>query len=132
MDKTLKTFIGFILFIFFLGVILAPGMAQRKASSSAQSLVKTVLNYWKNGDAASGKALWLNQSRFPDIYDLKSYTIQKTSTEKIGKKDFLTKVHVQMHFNPNSLMPDEKVWVFEIQQKKRVNAVSDFYLLKDD
>ena len=132
MDKTLKIFAGVILFIFTVAFFTAPLMAKRKAIAAAKSTVKKVLDYWQNADAATGKSLWENPTKFPAIYDLKSYKILNAATQKTGKNSFLTKVDVFIHFGSDSGMPAKESWAFEIKQDGIINTVSDFYLLPEE
>ena len=131
MDKTLKICAGIILFIFFIGCLAAPIMAQRKAIVSAKSTVKKALDYCQSGDAATGKVLWEDPTKFPDIYDLKSYKIQNAVTHKAGKNAFLTEVHVFIDFGSESTLPSGKVWEFKIKQKGLINTISDCYMLPE-
>ena len=129
MHKQINILVGVIVLIIVLGLALQPFMLKHKAADRAKNTVVRALEYWKNGDAASGRLLWEDPSKFPtEIYDLSAYEIQKVITQQEGNT-FNSTIFVSLDFNSESLLPSGKIWVFETHQEKMICAIEDFYIM---
>ena len=127
MDKQHKILAFVIIFIIIAGFAYRPHMLKRKAILRATETVARALEYWANGDSATGRNLWSNPAKFPKIYDLTSYQILDNSLRRDGRY-YYTKVYVKVDFAANSLFPTGRVWVFECKQVNTICTIQDFYL----
>ncbi len=131
MDRLLKSFILVIIIIAVTGFALRPVMLKKKAIERATDTVKKTLDYWQNGDSATGRLLWEDPMKFPVIYDLTSYKIKKTTIEKKGLNS-LIKIYVFLDFAPASLYPAGKIWIFEVKQENMLCKVVNFHITAEN
>lgn len=127
MDRLLKFFVLVIAIIAVTGFAFRPMMLRKKAVERATATVQKALDYWQNGDAATGRLLWEDPMKFPTIYDLTSYKIKKTTAEKKGRSFFI-KIYVVLDFAPASLYPSGKIWAFDIRQENMLCKVLNLYI----
>ena len=124
--KTINVLAGVIIPIAFLSIVTMPLMIHRKAVSRSVDIAKKALDYWKSGDSATGRMLWEDPQKFPSIYDLESYQIDKV-TNKRKSGALYVNVFVTIDFASSSLTPSGKMWVFEVRHKSSVPIILNFH-----
>ncbi|MFA5088622.1 MAG: hypothetical protein WC552_06260 [Candidatus Omnitrophota bacterium] len=113
-------------FALFLNFSLIPHLHTRRANR----IVIRILEGWKNGNAASGLDYWQDVNKFPPIYNLSSYKIEK---KMFGIKD--NRKHavflIALFFPEDSLTPTDKKWACELSYTSEGWKVVDFYLFQE-
>ena len=93
----------------------------------AVKTVKTVLNLWKNQNFTKVMDIWENPKNHPDIYNLLSYKILRSQFDKQDGRRHAV-VAASLSFGQDSFLPNNDVWIFEVEKFELGWKVTDFYL----